>query len=113
MKKLLALVAMASCIAAFASVTNIVYHPKVSYTYKPTVVTNGYTEVYSGNVLITNKVIKSIRQLWEGGKLVKKTNMVDVVVGGSVTSRVYDVTTSYTVVPEYTIVAVTNIVNGL
>ena len=112
MKKLLALVAMASCIAAFASVTNIVYNPKVSYTYKPTVVTNGYTEVY-GNVLITNKVIKSIRQLWEGGKLVKKTNMVDVIVGGSVTNRVYDVTTSYTVVPEYTIVAVTNIVNDL
>ena len=113
MKKLIALVTMASCIAAFASATNIVYHPKVSYTYKPTVVTNGYTEVYSGNVLITNKVIKSIRQLWEGGKLVKKTNTVDVVVGGSVTSRVYDVTTSYTIVPEYTLVPVTNIVNGL
>ena len=113
MKKLLALVAMASCIAAFAAVTNMVYHPKVSCTYKPPVVTTGYAEVYSGNVLITNKVIKSIRQLWEGGKLVKKTNTVDVVVGCSVTSRVYDVTTSYTVVPEYTIVAVTNIVNDL
>ena len=113
MKKLLALVAMASCIAAFAAVTNIVYQHKVSYTYKPTVVTNGYIEVYSGDVLITNKAIKSIRQFWEGGKLVKKTNIVDIIVGGSVTSRVYDVTTSYTIVPEYTLVPVTNIVNGL
>lgn len=113
MKKFIAISAIAACLAAIGAVTNIVYQPKVSYTYKPTVVTNGYVEVYSGDVLITNKVIKSVRQLWEGGKLVKKTNMVDVIVGGSVTSRVYDVTTTYKIVPTYTLVPVTNIVNGL
>lgn len=114
MKKFLALVAMvAASFAAYCDttnvVTNVVYEARVRYDNYYTVDTNGWYETYGGT-LITNKVILGVQQLWRSGKLVKVTNAVDVVVGGSTTNTIYNTTTNWFRRPYYWFEPKTNIV---
>lgn len=90
-------------------VTNVAYEVRVKWeTFS---VTNGYTETYSGT-LITNKVYDTPQWIWKDGNLALVTNSFDMIVGGTTTNRVYDIT--YGVRPIYYPVAVTNVyTNGL
>lgn len=112
------LVAAIAAMLSFGSVntnvvTNVVYDTRVKWEAYP--VTNGTYTVYGGT-LVTNKTVGSVQSIWKGGKLVKSTNYVYTVTGGSTTSTVYDV--EWRIRPEYYTVPITNVftnvfVNGI
>lgn len=114
MKKIVLILAAAAALVTVASttnvVTNVVWNQRVKYVPKANEVTNGYWLVYGGT-LVTSKVDIAIQQMWRGGKLVKVTNSVDVITGGSTTNTVWDINTNWTWKTEYDYVPMTNITN--